>query len=114
MFYDTIRKPLVRYFKMTWPLFYLLASKPPINGHELILLANELSDIECRRLVEALRIPGYSLKYEVSGESITGSAPCVELLRQWNVYDGLNKPWSHVTRRLYQIGKKKLARSKHK
>nr|XP_006811371.1 PREDICTED: uncharacterized protein LOC102800983 [Saccoglossus kowalevskii] len=86
--------------------------KPPVNKRELILLANELSSIECRRLVEALWIPGFAMNVEPTGENITSTTPCITLLREWDETDGLVKSWTHLTHRLYQIGRKDLSASK--
>ncbi|XP_070570303.1 uncharacterized protein [Ptychodera flava] len=85
------------------------SAKPPLNKHELVLLANELSPKECRVLAGALQRESFALKSTPTGNDLP-MVPCVELLQSWNHGDGQKSSWTHVTHRLYQIGRKDLSK----
>ncbi len=79
-----------------------------LNDQELEMVADHLTQGECRRLVEALHMKHFRLDHSVSGLHEPNTS-CIELLFRWNTHEGLKNSFLDLPLRLREIGRPNLA-----
>ena len=79
-----------------------------MNIHQLQMVADHLSQEECRKLAEALHENSLFLQKQVTGEN-EPDKPCIFLLLRWERTEGNGKTFGDLALRLGQIGRKDLA-----
>ena len=75
--------------KMIWITFFMLSctfyseATTDLNSHELRYLADHLTNKECRKLHEALKMRHFDLDHKVTGQK-EARVPCIILLQFWD------------------------------
>ena len=81
--------------KMIWISFFMLLctfyseATTDLNSHELRYLADHLTNKECRKLHEALKMRHFDLDHKVTGQK-EARVPCIVLLRYWDKVEAKN------------------------
>ena len=75
--------------KMIWIVSFMLLctsyseATTDLNSHELRYLADHLTNDECRKLHEALKMSHFDLDHKVTGQK-EAHVPCIILLQYWD------------------------------
>jgi len=80
-----------------------------LNLRELQFVSDHLTELECRKLSEALTMEDYMLEHPVTGAH-EKDVSCITLLLTWDRSDnGRARSFHRLSRRLTQIGRRDLA-----
>lgn len=79
-----------------------------MNIHEMVYVANKLTEKECKKLAEALHRKTFQLWKPVTGEHEPNKT-CLYLLLKWDRTEGRGKTFIDLAIRLRQIGRPDIA-----
>ncbi|OWA51841.1 hypothetical protein BV898_16303 [Hypsibius exemplaris] len=81
-----------------------------VDEKELRYLSHHLTDLECRRLVQALHMHATFLDPYPDGSGVAKNMSCIQLLEQWDRKESRTESFVRMAQRLRGLGKNELAK----
>ena len=78
-------------FVISMTVFCSINATFDMNVLEYQLVANHITQEECRKLIEALNETEFYLSHEMTGERVPEDIPCIDLLLEWDKGPGAGK-----------------------
>ena len=79
------------YFCFAVSIIYLAVGTYDVNIKEFQLVADHLSQKECRKLMEALNETHFYPTHKITGKAAPHGKPCIDMLLSWNEKAGTDK-----------------------
>ena len=78
-------------FVLSMTVFCTIDATFDMNVLEYQLVANHITQEECRKLIEALNETEFYLSHDMTGENVPEDIPCIDLLLEWDKGPGAGK-----------------------